>query len=72
MKSLGYTTDMSNCHGADVWSMDCNILRLMFVDLLAFMPNFDQAVIEMFNCLSIDKGELLCYFPGYGLLLHKV
>ena len=36
------------------------------------MANFDQAVIEMFNCLSIDKGELLCYFPGYGLLLHKV
>ena len=42
-----------------------------FMALFANISNFDEAVIRMFNCLSINKEHLLCYSKDNRLLLAK-
>ena len=39
---------------------------------VCLIPNFNRAVIRMFNCLLIDKEEIIVLFPDNGLPLSKV
>ena len=40
--------------------------------LFACIPNFSQAVIKIFYCLSIDKEEITVLFPRYWITCTQI
>ena len=45
-----------------------SLLGLSFV----YIPNFGQAVVQMFNCLSIDKEEIAVLFPRQWITSSQI